>query len=395
MRLFRDRLVDPEAEGKFDNILGTIMRQSWRGQGDPKDIANDFFTALGQPKNAAAPASEGKEADPASEKMSMLNRVQMDAFKELVEHGLMMYEREEKELNLLLFREVLDNFSKVDRVLSTSGGSLLLVGRAGVGRRTAVTVVAHMHQMRLFSPKMMRGYSVAHFKNDLKEVCQSAGVAGAHTVLYIEDYQITQDAILEVVNSLLSSGEVPGLYTHEELEPLLSPLKELMLQDGARTCRTPYEFFVSRVRDNLHICLGMDPDHPQFLVRCESNPALYMRCGILWLGEWSPSSLAAVPHMLLENAEVLKASDAEQVCNSIVDICRSRRATPRQFVTLLNNWTGLYDDLCGNLNTDLGHLKVGLSKLQEAADTVDHLEKAAKIQQKELAVAQVYNLPNP
>jgi dynein heavy chain 2 len=35
-----------------------------------------------------------------------------------------------------------------------------------------------------------------------------------------------------VVNSLLSSGEVPGLYTHEELEPLLAPLKEKAMEAG-------------------------------------------------------------------------------------------------------------------------------------------------------------------
>ncbi len=46
------------------------------------------------------------------------------------------------------------------------------------------------------------------------------------------------EAILECVNSLLASGEVPGLYTHEELEPLLAPLKEHMGDAGFqfRTC---------------------------------------------------------------------------------------------------------------------------------------------------------------
>ena len=34
------------------------------------------------------------------------------------------------------------------------------------------------------------------------------------------------------MNSLLASGEVPGLYTHEELEPLLAPLKEHMGDAG-------------------------------------------------------------------------------------------------------------------------------------------------------------------
>jgi hypothetical protein len=38
--------------------------------------------------------------------------------------------------------------------------------------------------------------------------------------------------VLETLNSLLSAGEAPGLYTTEELEPLLAPLRERMLEEG-------------------------------------------------------------------------------------------------------------------------------------------------------------------
>jgi hypothetical protein len=44
-------------------------------------------------------------------------------------------------------------------------------------------------------------------------------------------------------------------------------------------CR-PYEFFVSRVVANLHVVVSMDPTHPRFSVRCESNPALYNKCTV-------------------------------------------------------------------------------------------------------------------
>ena len=65
---------------------------------------------------------------------------------------------------------MLENTSRVDRVLTMPGGSLLLAGRSGVGRRTAVTLVAHMQQMELHTPKIGRGYGIKHFKNDLKAV---------------------------------------------------------------------------------------------------------------------------------------------------------------------------------------------------------------------------------
>jgi dynein heavy chain 2 len=54
----------------------------------------------------------------------------------------------------------------------------------------------------------------------------------------------SQESILEIINSLLSSGEVPGMYTHEELEPIMGALRKVMQEEGVEA--TPYEFFVSR-----------------------------------------------------------------------------------------------------------------------------------------------------
>ncbi len=68
------------------------------------------------------------------------------------------------------YLQVLENMARVDRVLTMPGGSLLMAGRSGVGRRTAVSVVAHMHAMQVFTPKIGRGYGVKQFKNDLKTV---------------------------------------------------------------------------------------------------------------------------------------------------------------------------------------------------------------------------------
>lgn len=88
---------------------------------------------------------------------------------------------------------------------------------------------------------------------------QSAAVDGQQVVLLLEDHQFVHLSFLEMVNSLLSSGqllstlcvtlfatysvirksflmfttgEVPGLYSTEELEPLLSSLKDQASQDG-------------------------------------------------------------------------------------------------------------------------------------------------------------------
>ena len=84
-------------------------------------------------------------------------------------------------MNIQIFREVLEYVAHVDRVLSQPGGSLLMAGCSGVGRRTAVTLVAHCHRMELFTPKMSRMYSLKQFKNDLKGVGSKWGVTHEET----------------------------------------------------------------------------------------------------------------------------------------------------------------------------------------------------------------------
>lgn len=80
-------------------------------------------------------------------------------------------------LDMLLFQEVLEYVSRTDRVLSCPGGSLLLAGRSGVGRRTVTSLVSHMHGAMLFSPKISRGYELKQFKNDIKHVSYSKSFA--------------------------------------------------------------------------------------------------------------------------------------------------------------------------------------------------------------------------
>lgn len=75
------------------------------------------------------------------------------------------------------------------------------------------------------------------------QVMQLAGIEGEQVVLLLEDHQFVEPQFLEMINSLLSSGEVPGLYSPEELEPLLSPLRDMASEAGFRG--TLINFFAS------------------------------------------------------------------------------------------------------------------------------------------------------
>lgn len=45
---------------------------------------------------------------------------------------------------------------------------------------------------------------------------------------------------------------------------------------------------------NLHIALIMDSSNQEFSVQCESNPALYKKCSVLWMEGWARDTMIQV-----------------------------------------------------------------------------------------------------
>lgn len=378
-RLFCDRLVDRESVRKFESILGRILQSKWEHE---VKLSDTYFTTLESAVAQTEEQEEGKDGDaPLEELGSTLEKVGSKDFKALIAQALYNYEREFKDLRMLLFPEILDHIAFEDRVLSCPGGSMLLVGDSGVGRRTSISLVCYMRKIEMWSPKISLNYRMKNFHNDMKEVLRIAGVENKEVLLYLEDYQIVSESMLEDINSLLSAGKIPGLFIPQEMETLLAPIKEEFQADGR--FRSVTDFFMDRVRTNLHVVLSMDPNHPQFTMRCESNPAIYTRCTIIWMGKWSKYGMVQVPVMRLKH--ILKNGlnpdmNPKQLIEQILFIhasMLSSGATPMKYVSFLDTVIKIFDEKEMKLSTQQRHLKGGLTKLSEAADMVDVLSKEA------------------
>ena len=268
-----------------------------------------------------------------------------------------------------------------------------------------------MRGMRYFTLNIQDNYTKKHFHVELKTILAVSGVENEPTVLYVEDHQMQLSEVLESINSLLSSGEVPGLYKHEELGPLLEPLREEMQDVGG--FQTPYEFFTHRVRSNLHVAISDGSTATSFAINCKSNPALYTRCAILWMGQWSRQSLQMLPGLLLPNmfcsAEDGGLDDAnESLLNAAVSytlqiktksnrdgrgsgdapeaakLNSGKMASPRDYVAFLKCFQQLYNNKLGGVKESIGRLTLGLEKLSEASETVDKLSSDAKEKEREL-----------
>ena len=232
----------------------------------------------------------------------------------------------------------------------------------------------------------------------LLQVMQQTGIEGKEIILVLEDYQFVDSVFLELVNSLLSAGEIPGLYTTEEIEPLLAPLRDLMSQEGIRG--SLFSFFASRIQASLHVVLVMDSTAPTFTAYCESNPAFYTNCSFQSMQGWSKQSMLRIPQLFLGGGHLLRKADTgslrpvtggDDLVKAFLHIhnsCIPYGATPRKYITFLKTYKRVYRSRKENIQKQQSRLQAGLSKLNEATALVDHLKQKADSQRALLAEKQ-------
>ena len=255
-----------------------------------------------------------------------------------------------------------------------------------------------------FTPTIILRISKRHSKwicmCIVPQVMQVAGVEGREVVYLLEDHQVLESTYLELVNSLLSSGEVPGLFSPEELESLLSPLRDAMSEEGYRG--TLLNYFAHRVRTNLHVVLIMDSKADDFTVHCKANPAFYTRCAFQSMEGWSSQSMQRIPRLFLQNvvgmkllrqAEVAQRpiTGGEDLVKTFLKIhqsCLPSGGTPRRYIALLKTYKSVYSKHKETIGKKQTRLRAGVSKLNEATSLVDQLKRKAAKQRALLAEKQ-------
>ncbi len=71
--------------------------------------------------------------------------------------------------------------------------------------------------------------------------------------------------------------QVHGLFTNEELDSTLAPLKDTVASQ-ALLGQSLYSFFTSQVQQNLRIVISMDPASPDFHFHCADTTQTSKLC---------------------------------------------------------------------------------------------------------------------
>lgn len=89
----------------------------------------------------------------------------------------------------------------------------------------------------------------------------NAGAKNEDTVFLFTDTQIVQEEFLEDINNMLNSGEVPNLFESDEYEKVIIAVRDAAKEAGLNESNRDgiFDFFISRVRSNLHLVICMSP----------------------------------------------------------------------------------------------------------------------------------------
>lgn len=162
-------------------------------------------------------------------------------------------------MSLVMFKFAIEHISRICRVLKQNKGHLLLVGIGGSGRQSATKLSTFMNSYELYQIEITKNYTGNDWREDLKKIMLQSGVATKCTVFLFSDNQIKDESFVEDINMLLNTGDVPNIFPADEKAELVEKMQTAVRTEGEKIEVTPvsmYNFFIDRVKKNLHIVLG-------------------------------------------------------------------------------------------------------------------------------------------
>ncbi|CAK72703.1 unnamed protein product (macronuclear) [Paramecium tetraurelia] len=291
-------------------------------------------------------------------------------------------------LNLVLFKDAIQNLTRINRVLRQQRGHYMLVGVGGSGKKSLIQLGAVLAGCKVETIECKRNYGKKEFKEFLFRMMCAVGIDNKQIAFAFTETQVLQEGFLEDINSLLNSGEVPNMLKKEDLElihqGLQAEAKELNINHI-------YPYFVQKVRSNLHIVLGLSPMGGKLRIRLRMFPSLLNCCTIQWLQKWPQEALMSVSEMFLQTLEfdgltkeirqnlyqmcVHVHQSVEKKCEDFqVAFRRQVYITPKSYLDLIESYKNLLLMKKEELLTNRLKLSSGLQKLHEVNSIISDLK---------------------
>jgi dynein heavy chain len=254
---------------------------------------------------------------------------------------------------------------------------------------------------------LTKSYGENQLKEDIKNLYNDAGPKGLNVGFIMTDAEIKSESFLEAINSMLATGEIPGLIPKDERDIVALECKNIFMKEVGVKGQDPspaelFIYFINRVKDCLHLILAFSPVGNKFRERSQKFPSLFSQCTIDWFLPWPEDALVAVSHKFLGDFKMDATKEVKEglekhmgkVHDLVNDVCgiylqKMRRyvyVTPKSYLSFIDLYKGVYKTKYDGIDVEERNIVNGLEKLKEASEGVEELKidlKAEEIKLKE------------
>ncbi|CCI45148.1 unnamed protein product [Albugo candida] len=411
MRVFEDRFTTNEDHMWFQDVIKLQVLSNFEPQliqdGEETDLEHrkQKIWDIVHPHESLLFGdylSQGEEAK-CYEEISDLGRVQYQLQETLLDYNTDSM----TPMYLVMFKNAIEHVSRISRIIRQPCGNALLLGVGGSGRQSLTRLAAFMADYTTVQIEVSKGYGVTEWRDDLKKVLLKSGLTGKSIVFLFSDAQIIYETMLEDINNVLNSGDIPNLYTPEDLDQINAHCRSICAKKNLPATKiNMFAQYLILVRQNLHVVLCMSPLGSMFRERLRMFPSLVNCCTIDWFTEWPAEALESVAASSLSSNSDTDDTESEE--SLLVDalsrealkivfstmhqsvehasqdffhlLRRKNYVTPASYLELLNTFRSLLTLLRGEVSSKKTRLQNGVDKI------ITTKEQVARMQQQLVAL---------
>ncbi|KAJ3127608.1 Dynein heavy chain 2, axonemal, partial [Nowakowskiella sp. JEL0407] len=386
LRVFYDRLINKDDKEYFTKLV------------DEKLIAH-FNSSLKQVCPTKQLPLFGDFLNPGTDVPIYEEIVDYEKLKRFMLEKLQDYNSEPGyvQVDLVLFKDAIEHICRITRILRIPLGNVLLIGVGGSGRQSLTRLASYVVEANVFQIKITKQYRHNEFREDLKTLYRMSGINGKPTVFLFTDTQIINNSFLEDISNILSSGEVPNLWTQDELTEIRQSIGDIV-KTVEKDNDSLYNCFMDRVKNNLHVVLCMSPVGDSFRNRLRMFPSIVNCTTIDYFSEWPEDALMEVSMKYLEDVNLdfgkkavsqvcvaMHLSVVEQSAKMLSELKRSNYVTPINYLELVTGYRELLKEKRKEIGDAALKLKNGLSKLDDTKKNVEKISIELETAKKQVA----------
>lgn len=309
-RVFYDRLSTEEDEALFFSLLNNVIRGKLRE--DIKMVMKDAYNpslnfekpeVLKEIRFSDALGEEVIAHDRAYDEILNNKKLEMVLDSYLEDFNT----NSKKPMPLTLFEFAIDHILRILRVLKMTQGHAVLIGLGGTGRQSLTKLAAFIRDHEMFIIELSKFYNWDQWKQDLVKIMARAGADCKDVVLMLNESHLKFGFILEDINNLLNTADVPNLFQEEDFLPLIDKIKTNAKRNGLTaiaetgTNTQAYDYFIETVKRHLHIVLVVSPVGDSLKNRIRNFPSIVNCTNIIYFKQWPQQALEHVAENSLQD----------------------------------------------------------------------------------------------